>query len=173
MGADLIGYQTMFPEKFTNEEKEKLLKHLDDIEKLLKTPKLPTLVANEEDANGKYLKQINDIVPDLANDIEEHGYHDDDEEIRYLIESFIELIPDAREFIENPQIYSRDSSSREYNILGRVFVSVFAGELTYGDEPEGQGYETLKNLDKLNLLWVIETMCLPKSKAVHFITSEE
>jgi len=31
MGADMIGYQAMFPTEFTEDEKEKLNKHLDTL----------------------------------------------------------------------------------------------------------------------------------------------
>ncbi len=35
MGADMIGYQTMMPEKLTKEEKKILNDHLDELETLL------------------------------------------------------------------------------------------------------------------------------------------
>jgi len=173
MGADLIGYQTMFPVEFTDDEKKKLNKHLDDVEKLLKTPKLPTLIANEADANGIYLKQINDLIPFFTHEIDDEGYHDDEDEIGYLVNSFVVLIPDAREFIKEPHVSERDSSTRIYNILGRKFQSVFAGEMSWGDEPEGGGYEKLKNLDKIGVLWKAEQLTIPNSQSLHFIKEED
>jgi len=173
MGADMIGYQTMMPEQLTDDEKKKLNKHLDDVEKLLKTPNLPKLITEEEDAKGTYLAQLNELVPMLTNEIEEQGFHDDEEELKYLVETYADFIPDARGFIDSIFIDGRDVSTRYYNILGRKFVSFFAGELSWGDEPEGGGYEQLKNLDKLNLLWKIEQMTIPISKSLHFIKEDE
>ncbi len=172
MGADMIGYQSMFPVEFTQEEKDKLNKHLDAIESLLKTPNLPNLITKEDSSEGTYLKQLNELVPCLPNEIEENGYHDDENELKYLVEAYSDLIPDAREFINEPHISERDSSTRIYNILGRKMQCVFAGEMSWGDEPEGGGYERLKNLDKINLLWEIESMTIPTSKSMHFIKEE-
>jgi len=173
MGADMIGYQTMFPVEFTKEEKEKLNTFLDEVEKLLKTPNLPNLIANEQGAEDTYLKQLNELIPDLPNEIEEQGWHEDEDELKDLIETFIDLIPEAREFIKEPHVSERDSSTRIYNILGRKFQSVFAGGMSWGDEPDGGGYEKLMNLDKLNLLLEIEQLTIPQSQALHFIKEEE
>ena len=169
MGADMIGYQTMFPQELTREEKEKLNKHLDDIETLLRTPNLAKMVAEEESANDTYLKQLNEKVQYIPHEIEGQGFHDDVDEIQYLIDEHLDLIDTGREFIEDLNINERDTSSSTYSILGRNYVSVFAGEMTWGDEPEGGGYEILKNLDKLNLLWEIEQLTIPQSKSIHFI----
>jgi len=172
MGADLLGYQTMFPQELTKEEKKKLNKHLDEIESLLKTPNLPKLITEEDSSEGKYLSKLNETVPSLPNEIEMEGYHDDEEELKFLIETYTDLIPDAREFLDNLHIDGRDVSDRYYNILGRKYVSVFAGDMSWGDEPEGGGYEQLKNLEKLNLLWKIEEMTIPQSKSMHFIKED-
>ena len=169
MGADMIGYQSMFPVEFTKDEKEKLNKYLDEVEKLLKTPNLANLITKEDSAEGTYLKQLNELVDSLPNEIEEMGYHDDEEELKSLIEAYTDLIPDAREFINEPNVSERDSSTRIYNILGRKYQSVFAGEMTWGDEPEGGGYEVLKNLDKIGILWKAEELTLPTSQSLHFI----
>lgn len=173
MGADMIGYQTMFPVKFTEDETKKLNKHLDDVEKLLKTPNLALLITKEESAEEPYLKQLNKLIPDLPNEIENEGYHDDEDEIKYLVESFADLISDAREFVREPHLSERDSSTRIYNILGRKFQSVFAGEMSWGDEPEGGGYAVLKNLDKIGILWMAENLTIPQSQSLHFIKEEE
>ena len=156
MGADMIGYQTMFPVKFTEDEAKKLNKHLDDVEKLLKTPNLAQLITLEDSAEDTYLKQLNELLSELPEEIERDGIHDDEDEIKNLIEAYSNLIPYAREFIKEPHISERDSSTRIYNILGRKFQSVFAGEMSWGDEPQGGGYEILKNLDKIGILWMAE-----------------
>ena len=173
MGADMLGYQSMFPVEFTEDEKKKLNKHLDDVENLLKTPNLAHLITLEEDAEGTYLKPLNELLPSLTNEIEEQGWHDDEEEIKCLVETFADLIGDAREFIDEPHVSERDSSTRIYNILGRKFQSVFAGEMSWGDEPEGGGYEVLKNLDKIGILWMAEQLTIPQSQSLHFIKEED
>jgi len=173
MGADMIGYQSMFPVKFTEDEKKKLNKYLDSIESLLKTPNLSSLVAKEESAEGTYLKQLNEILTAFPNEIEENGFHDDVDEIQYLVEAYLNLIPDGREFINEPHVSERDSSTRIYDILGRKMQCVFAGDMSWGDEPVGGGYEKLKCLDKINLLWEIERMTIPTSKSIHFIKEEK
>lgn len=173
MGADMIGYQTMFPVKFTEDEAKKLNKHLDDVEKLLKTPNLAQLITLEDSAEDTYLKQLNELLSELPEEIERDGIHDDEDEIKNLIEAYSNLIPYAREFIKEPHISERDSSTRIYNILGRKFQSVFAGEMSWGDEPEGGGYEALKNLDKIGILWIAEKLTIPQSQSLHFIKEEE
>ena len=172
MGADLIGYQTMFPVKFTEEELAKLNQFLDKINQLLSTPNLAKLVSKEESAEDTYLKQLNELVPALPNEMDVWGYYDDEEELKELIKTYKDLIPDAREFIESPSINERDSSSRIHTILGRKYVSVFAGEMSWGDEPQGSGYELLKDLDRVNLLREIEQLTIPNSRSIHFIKEE-
>ena len=172
MGADLLGYQTIFPVKFTEEELEKLNKYINRIDSFLSTPNLADLISKEESEDDTYLKQLNELVPEIAYAIEEMGYHDDVEEIDSLINTFKDYIPEAREFIEEPHICERDSSTRVIKLLGREIQIVFAGEMSWGEEPEGYGYEKLKSLDKLGILWEIERLTIPNSRSIHFIKEE-
>jgi hypothetical protein len=174
MGADLIGYQTMLPAKLTKEELVKINKHLDDVEALLKDEKLPARVAKEEDAHGEYLSKLNNLIPTFPCDLDNDGIAEEEEEIKYLAETYLDLVGEGRKFLTDfPNIEGRDISIRGFRILGRLFVSIFAGDMSWGDEPEGYGYSTLKDLDKINLLGYIETLCIPDSQSTHFIKEEE
>lgn len=171
MGADLIGYQTMIPDKFTAKEKKILKKHLDDLEKLLKGKNFVKNLAKETSNEDPLLKIINELSPLLASDMEERCSYDEEsyEELEDLITEVIEVIPEARQFIEHTNFGGRDCSSRVYTILGRQFHSIFAGEMSWGDEPEGEGYAQLKNLDRVGLLSKIEELTIPsKSLSVQF-----
>lgn len=172
MGADMCGYQTMYPKEFTTNEKKKLHQHLKDVELLLKTPNLSELVAKEEDAHGEYVSKLNNLIPSFTSDLDDQGFAEIPEEIEEYITEYLDLLPMGREFIESPAIEGRDCSWRFYKIMGRDFISMFAGEMSWGDEPEGLGYQSLKGLDKINLLGTIETLCTPQSQSLHFIKEE-
>jgi hypothetical protein len=161
MGADMIGYQTMLPAEFTTKEKKELNEYLDRVEALLKTPNLHELVAAEESSKGKYLQQLNDLVPDIPYKLDEEGLNDEPEEIKGIIEEYIDLIPQGRGMIDVLDIDGRDISSRVYTLLGRQFISIFAGDMSWGDEPSGNGYQTLKDLDRIGLLHKMESMTIP------------
>ncbi len=175
MGADLIGYQTMIPDKFTAKEKKILNKHLDDFETLLTSKDFVKNLAKETSANDPLLSQLNILSPLLVDDMSNRITYDEEsyEELEDLINEVIEIIPEARQFIEHTNFGGRDCSSRIYTILGRQFHSIFAGEMSWGDEPEGEGYAQLKNLDKVGLLSKIEELTIPsKSLSVEFIKGD-
>jgi len=171
MSQCLIGYQTMIPENFTAREKKILHEHLDNLEKLLKTPNLAKLIVEESDAHGKYLKQLNRVCLYIPNEINNQGYFSEDheEEVQELIDEVLSLINSGREFIEKIELEGEDLSWRYYNILSRRYLAIFAGETTYGDEPDGRGYNQLKDLDKIELLSAIERLTIPSSNSEHFI----
>lgn len=171
MGADLIGYQALIPCKFTKEEKQILNKHLDDFESILKQPDFAINLVKEE---GKctLTEKINDLSPLLASEIDDSfgGYQDNPDELTGLASEYLEIISDARKFLEVLDFGGRDTSYRTYTILGRKYYSIFAGEMSWGDEPEGAGYSRLKDLDKAGLLHRIEELTIPsESPAEHFI----
>jgi len=171
MGAYMIGYQSMYPVEFTAKEKKELNKHLDDVETLLTTKNLAKFISEEEDANGKYISKLNNLIPTFTSELDSRGVEEEDME--EFIKEFLDIIPEGRAFIKNPFVEGRDVSSRRYTILGREFESVFAGEMCWGDEPDGGGYSTLKALDYVNLLGVIESMTLPKLQSIHFIKEDD
>ena len=175
MGADLIGYQTMLPMELTNEEKKECHTHLDELEGLLKSPDFLCKIAAEESAEEPLLKELNRLSPLAASEMNNLCYGDgtdpdDLEELDDYFTSILNLIPYSHKFIEEMDFGDRDTSWRVYKILGRKFYSVFAGEMSYGDEPEGGGYETLKGLDMVGLLSKIESMTIPSEPlSVQFI----
>jgi len=170
----LSAYQTICPVEFTKKEKEKLKEHLNALEELLKTPNLAQLLAKEKDVKCKYLSQTMQLCPDLNHTLDELGINLDDEAIKWVILDYLDLIPKTRIFIESPIISENDCVSREFNLLGRKYNMICAGDLNhYSEEPDGDGYNLLKSLDKVNLLSVMENLTIPKSKSIHFITEED
>lgn len=176
MGADMIGYQTMMPEKLTKEEKKILNAHLDELETLLKGKDFIKKLAKEKTFDDPLLKKLNELSPLIPSEMENITFDADDEEdqeeLKDLIESVYGYIPEARKFINAPETNfgGRDTSYRSYTILGRKFYSVFAGEMSWGDEPNGDGFQLLKNLDRVGVLSKIETLTIPsQSLSVQFI----
>lgn len=176
MGADMIGYQTMMPEKLTKEEKKILNDHLDELETLLKGKDFIKKLAKEKTWEDPLLKKLNDIAPLIPSEMENITFDSDDEEdqeeLKDLIESVFGYIPEARKFINasETKFGGRDTSYRSYTILGRTFYAVFAGEMSWGDEPDGEGYQLLKNLDRVGVLSLIEKLTIPsQSLSVQFI----
>lgn len=176
MGADLLGYHTMIPDKLTAKEKKILKKHLDDFEKLLKSKNFAQKLAKETSANDPLLSQLNSLSPLMVDDMSNRITYDEEnfEQLEELIEEILGLIPDARKFIDTLNFGGeRDLSSRIYTILGRKFHSIFAGEMSWGDEPEGEGYELFKNLDRVGLLSKIEEITIPSQPlSVQFIKGD-
>lgn len=176
MGADMIGYQTMMPDKLTKKEKEILNAHLDELETLLKGKDFIKKLAKEKSCNDPLLSKLNEISPLIPSEMENLSFdgenEEDQEELKDLIDSVLEYIPEARKFINAPETNfgGHDTSYRSYTILGRTFYSVFAGEMSWGDEPDGEGYQLLKNLDRVGVLSKIEELTIPsKSLSVQFI----
>jgi hypothetical protein len=175
MGAELIGYQTMMPEKLTKEEEKIINAHLDELETLLKGKDFIKKLAKEKTCDDPLLKKLNDIAPLIPSEMENITFDSDDEEdqveLKDLIESVYEYIPEARKFIKSIcGFWGRDTSYRGYTILGRTFYAVFAGEMSWGDEPDGEGYLLLKNLDRVGVLSLIEKITIPsQSLSIQFI----
>jgi len=172
MGADLLGYQAMYPLKFTKDEIETLNQHLKDVTALLNTPSLNELYSKEVDAHGKYTSKLNNLIPSFTSECDTRGFNEDPDEIQDLIDEYKELIKEGYNFIKDHEVDGRDTSWRIYHILGRKYYSVFAGQESWGDEPEGGGYETLKNWDRINVLGIAEGF-IPQSQSLHFIKGEE
>ena len=145
MGADMIGYQSMMPDKLTKEEKKILNAHLDELETLLNGKDFITKLAKEKNCDDPILKKLNEIAPLIPSEMENLTFDRDDvkdqDELKDLIDSVIDYIPEARSFInaEGINFGGRDTSWRTYTILGRTFYAVFAGEMSWGDEPDGDG----------------------------------
>jgi hypothetical protein len=173
MGSELCGYHTIIPSKLTDKEKKTLHEHLDNLEKLLTTPNIAKEISEEDTANGKYLKQLNNICSYIPNEMDIQGYFGEDwvDEIQDMIDEIVSLIPMGRKFLDDIVFEGRDLSVREIKILGRRYLMIFGGDSTWGDEPEGLAYTTLKDLDKLNLLTTIEKLTIPSSNSEHFIKS--
>jgi len=174
MGADLIGYQTMYPSKFDDKEKKILKEYLDKVKALLNTPNLANILTKEKIATDPYYKLLLESASYINYEIEDRGYHDSEEEIQELIDEVIGCLEGAYNFIENTEIEERDVSSRTYTFGGIEYTSIFAGEASWGDEPDGYGYETLRSLDRVGLLYVIENNFLPTNNPLskRFITEE-
>jgi len=162
MGADLLGYITLIPYKLTDKEIKECEKHLNDLENLLKNPDFICKIASEESSDAPMTKALQKLSPRAVYEMEMISYNGEDiEELEDLFENILELIPQAKSFIHNPTIESRDTCWRSYRILGRNFLMIFAGDTSWGDEPQGEGYETLKMIDMVGILSKIEEMTIP------------
>ena len=170
MGQDLIGYQTMYPQELTDKEKKELKEYLGRVDSLLKTPNLGKIIEEEqtETPMGTYLKQLNELIPYLPSDLDDEGLTET-EDIQFKVGEYLEMIPEALEFLDSLELNGRDVSDRVFTLLGRNYISVFAGDMSYGDEPEGTGYETLKLLDKIGLIDRLEALIPNQSNTEYYM----
>jgi hypothetical protein len=177
MGADQIGYLTFLPagkEAVTLVKKrvaefDKLFERCEEA-KLLKHHELRTMnprwdadKAEEKAAEfitAELIKGINKLGVDTKC-LAENACLDDDESI---IEAVKKAVADLAGFDPGSLSY-RDTAARRDKISGRDVVTVFAGEMSWGDEPDGGGYTVLKALDMTGLIGTLEDMALgPKKK---------
>jgi len=172
MGSSLSGYQTMIPEKLTDKEKKELKFHLDELESLIRTPNFREEIAKEESSKDKWTKQLQALSPLAVHEMENLTFYDDEDYGKYIdfFQEILNIIPETRKFIDDTKVEANDVFERTYKILGRNFRSIFAGESSWGDEPEGSGYQTLKMLDIVGLLAKIEELTIPSANpSIHFI----
>ena len=175
MGADMIGYHTMVPQKYTERELKELNSYRDNLEALFKGADFIKTLAKETHSDEPILKQLNDMVPEFVHDLNNITYDEEDTgDLTSMVEEMIEDIKTAREFLKDPDIDSaRDTSMRCYTILGRKYTSYFAGDMSWGDSPDGEGYNKLKTVDRTGLLYKIEELTIPsESLSVNFIKEE-
>jgi hypothetical protein len=127
MGSDLIGFLVVGPKELNVSKKEKAIKKVEYIIKRCSNidPTAPT------ERDKKLLEEMG-IFSDYQESIEEAI------SLVLEIDNPVTFVEDFMEFWGSPE--TRDVAWRYY---GKKQI-VFAGDSTWGDEPNGQGYELLK-----------------------------
>jgi len=179
MSSALLGYHVLFPIKLTDKEKKECLRHLNDLAKLIKSQDFIYNLARETSNSEPLSKQLYELSPWAAAEIDNFAYNmedkendieEDGEEYEEHFDNVLSCIPEAKKFIENINLDYNDVSYRVFMIMERKFITIFAGCETWGDEPDGTGYQTLKDLDKVGLINKIEKLTIPNtSQSIHFI----
>lgn len=137
MGANMLGYTLVKPVKGEAIAK----KHLDSIKKVL-----------QSDVNNvKKLYRLNDLCVNL---IEYNQYEEVDDEDSESIDRILEGIKNDVAQLETDGLeipLFRDVNMRYAKIGKKRIEIVFAGELSWGDEPDGLGYKYLKRIVTLGI----------------------
>lgn len=133
MGADLVGYMIVIDRTLSIDEEEV-------VQKVLETVSFAKKWCEDEDLlNG------NTFYPEAWHDL---GYDDSEyvEWIADLTEDKVRtIVNEVVDFLKDP--VARDVCSRR---VGDELV-IFAGDTTWGDEPEGCGYAMIKQIFALNI----------------------
>ena len=137
MGAELIGYFTIVP----NNWKEVAQKKIDELNEIMgkaDPSKIETTIARFVKAETSW--------PQL--DIED--YFSDGETPEEILASIKDCIPTMDQICEALDSFAsaRDSADMPIEIKGVRFDIVFCGERSWGDEPDGYGYQNAKMLDE-------------------------
>ena len=146
MGADLIRYHAFVPLKAA----DKLLEaHLTKLDKALALiggpdkiadggldPKVAALAIKALETAGARVQDFDDLATAEA------------------LQSFVADIELVRNF-DPAQFNYRDSASATVKINGVDMAMLFAGELSWGDEPQGAGYTALRALYRTGLIDVL------------------
>jgi hypothetical protein len=150
MGADLIGYMVIGPMEISDETKRKAIDQLEQLKaKAAKQCEIYEAAAEV----GKEEAFDWDIMEEFGIDIDD-GFFDDWELFFDSIES---LKPESfvEEIIDFWNSGSRDSASRIIEKDGKLLRIAFAGDMSWGDEPSGWGYECLRDAHKYNIAHIL------------------
>ena len=138
MGADLIGHFVIVPDEACGRVVETAL---DTITSILgdKKASLKKKIHQLEGV-GVYCQ---DLADNRGLDLDGDGDRQD------VLDQVQDLADDARGF--SHESGARDLSSICRHVNGKAVTIMFAGELSYGDEPDGGGYTVLKALQYLGI----------------------
>lgn len=127
MGADMIGYTLVRPAKGADKIAKKQLS------------KIETILSNEKLTAFQRVQKLYKAGVEL-------DYTGDDlssEECLEAIEGLVELI--------DLEVHGRDLMSRIATVRGRKIEILSAGEMSWGDEPDGEAYNLLKAYVQLGI----------------------
>ena len=119
----------------------------------------PVKLKSSKTLRAKILKKAQIIIDAASKAMEDHDFDwQEDKHIGRFEEEDLEALADldAEQVLAN--LYElwdggfRDSSSRVITRYGKRFMVVVAGSETWGDEPDGSGYATLRDSIRLGLL---------------------
>jgi len=143
MGADLVSYSIVMPEKgvgkFVTKEISRIAKALGKID--------DNGIPSDCDKWDYIIKKLDIPNGDYDNDLCEM----DADMLLEAIRKDLELVEGFDE-----KFGARDMSWQNSTIGGKKVVFMFAGEMSWGDSPEGLGYETLRALWRLGIARKIE-----------------
>ena len=177
MGADLIGSFFFHPQEPTKNELKICQEHIEKLKEF--TAKFPVEKFIKEYQKEVLIPEIKDFLesmPDFTYHLQEEIGDTSEEDIETAYENLTDtFIPLAEKFVKSKFkiICGRDLAMCTVTILGRPISVYFAGEMSWGDAPEGQGYETLMNLYRSGLGDVLNNLCFPSSASVHYIQNAE
>jgi hypothetical protein len=138
MGADLISYQIVLPAKGTKAIVAKEVKRLSAAFKKLDKDKL----LDDPNAWDIIIKALGIREWDYENDIGEQ----DAERLYDMVETDLENVAGFDEGFG-----ARDIGGGEVTIGGKKVVIMYAGEMSWGETPEGLGYQTIGALWRLGI----------------------
>jgi len=199
MGYDLIGCLVIYPEELTEKELNTLLKQSENLLKVLQHKNLPRVLYDFYNSKDVTLSVTSDILSvtnnrlpatmvntlhnseywdSLMTSLEYLSYDDIDEE--EAIENYEEMLEEDACDLKNiilsfkeknhPKFLPyRDSATRIIKILNRNYILAFAGDSSYGDEPQGLGYETLGYWMRFGILDYLESLLPVESNSEMFL----
>lgn len=142
MGADLVGYMVIGKKEITDEMKQAAIAKLG---RLCGVAKALMLEVDEGTDIGDV--ELPKDVPDFwTEEFEVYGADFLEEFSELSDEDIVKRVEEAIDFLDDPAY--RDCASR--NISDDEFV-LFCGEMTWGDEPEGGGYQLIKGIHKMGI----------------------
>jgi hypothetical protein len=132
MGADLISWILIGPEKvkLSPGKRKNLLNSCKEI-----------VFAAKMSASGRTLSKKQEKLLEPLDDEYNVEYAADLEPVKVL-DAFLDLWTRAG---------YRDTSTRAVTLHGEDYQILVAGDTTWGDEPEGGGYQTIKNAGMLGI----------------------
>lgn len=150
MGADLIGFLVKGPSNITDKRQEAVdfLKNRNNVVR----DYIDALGKLNEDDAVDYNEFFNkdEAILDFLEWRTFDGTHEETAELlnELVCQNPEKTVDDFIQFWENG---ARDATSR-IDPDDKTKVIVFAGEMSYGDEPNGYGYETIRDATYLGLL---------------------
>lgn len=132
MGADQIGFLVIGPQKLDKSKIDEAVEEAVKIGLIVKNLIDEYDKENNEEAVEKLWEELKATGIDLCSD-EPHDYE------KFSYDSN-KVKKEAEDFIDNWPMFGRDTAYRLY----KDKVIVYAGEMSWGDEPNGYGYEALK-----------------------------
>ena len=147
MGADQIGYLSIIPTG--SKSKQIVKKRVDELDALFAKH------GGKPDSVKEIIAGLNKIGLDTESLLESACCEDEEALVNMVRES----VSTVKERATDPsRIDGRDVASRRQKINGVEVSIIFAGEMSWGDDPDGWGYVSLKALDTIGVLEDLEAL---------------
>ena len=158
MGADNISYIAVFPNPIKQRDINKMRKYLLEVKVFLAGLTYEQRDQIEEAENKR------DGINNLVGGICLVNGHKFSKETKHRIADAIMDAKDNSEALEYPEELDqgppygtgyRDSASRTVKLGGKTWDIIQAGEMSWGDEPQGTGFQELKLAFRWGVVWMI------------------